>query len=57
MKVRCNQCMNVFDEDKIVYDGETDTEYCCKCGESGCLMDLHDDNLLEDLSMEQKEQM
>ena len=40
MKVRCNMCMNIFDEDEIVYDGETDTEFCPKCGESGCLMDL-----------------
>lgn len=40
MKVRCNQCMKVFDEEKIVYDGETDTEFCPECGESGCLMDL-----------------
>ena len=40
MKVRCNQCMKVFDEDKIVYDGESDTEFCPECGESGCLMDL-----------------
>ena len=57
MKVRCNQCMNVFDEDKIVYDIETDTEYCPKCNKSGCLMDLHDDDLMEDLAIEQREQM
>lgn len=42
MKVRCNMCMNIFDENEIVYDGETDTEFCPKCGESGCLMDLND---------------
>ena len=57
MKVRCNMCMEVFDEDKIVYDGETDTEYCPKCGDSGYLMDLKDDDFLEDLRMEQREQM
>ena len=40
MKVRCNQCMKVFDEERIVYDGEDDIEYCPECGESGCLMDI-----------------
>jgi ribosomal protein S27AE len=34
--------MEIFDEDKIVYDKKTDTEFCPKCGESGCLMDLND---------------
>lgn len=38
MKVRCNQCMAIFDEEQISYDGET--EFCPECGESGCLMDL-----------------
>lgn len=27
MKVRCNQCMNVFEEEEIVYDGEMDMEF------------------------------
>ena len=40
MKVRCNQCMKVFDEERIVYDGEDDIEYCPECGEGGCLMDI-----------------
>ena len=40
MKVRCNQCMNIFDEDEIVYDSERDMEFCPKCGEDGCLMDF-----------------
>ena len=57
MKVRCNQCMKVFDEDKIVYDYERDTEFCPECGESGCLMDLDDNGLMEDLLVEQQEQM
>lgn len=57
MKVRCNQCMKVFDEDKIVYDYERDTEFCPECGESGCLMDLDDNGLMEDLLIEQQEQM
>lgn len=39
-KVRCNQCMNEFDEEEIIYNGDDDTEYCPHCGESGCLMDL-----------------
>lgn len=42
MKVRCNHCMKVFDEEKIVYDGEDDMEYCPECGESGFLMDMVD---------------
>lgn len=41
MKVRCNNCMAIFDEDEIVYDVE-DIELCPHCGESGCLMDLED---------------
>lgn len=41
-KVRCNNCMEEFEEKEIVYDGETDTEYCPCCGECGCLMDLED---------------
>ena len=40
MKVRCNNCMEVFDEEKIVYDDEEDMEFCPECGEAGCLMDL-----------------
>ena len=40
MRVRCNQCMNVFEEEEIVYDGEMDMEFCPKCGEGGCLMDM-----------------
>lgn len=57
MKVRCNNCMKIVDEDKIIYDGEEDMEFCPECGEGGCLMDLSDDDLLEDLMMEQREQM
>ena len=40
MKVRCNQCMKVFEEEEIVYDSERDMEFCPKCGEDGCLMDF-----------------
>lgn len=49
--------MKVFDEEKIVYDGEDDMEYCPECGESGCLMDLPDNDFLKDLIREQQEQM
>lgn len=41
-KVRCNNCMKEFDEQKVVYDGNDDMEYCPYCGECGCLMDLED---------------
>ena len=41
--VRCNMCMNVFDESEIIYDGDEDEEYCPYCGEAGALMDLTDD--------------
>jgi hypothetical protein len=49
--------MKVFEEEKIVYEGETDIECCPECGESGCLMDLPDEDFLEDLIIEQQEQM
>lgn len=42
MKVMCNNCGAVFDEEKIVYDGDMDMEFCPECGESGCLMDIVD---------------
>ncbi len=38
--VRCNQCMKVFHENEIIYDGDEDMELCPRCGEGGCLMDL-----------------
>lgn len=44
MKVRCNNCMKVFDEKTIIYDGDWDQEFCPHCGESGCLMDLKETN-------------
>lgn len=44
MKVRCNNCMKVFDEKTIIYDGDEDMEFCPHCGESGCLMDLKETN-------------
>lgn len=42
MKVRCTNCMEEFDENKIIFDGDTDMEFCPERGESGCLMDLDD---------------
>lgn len=41
--VRCNMCMEIFDENEIIYDGDEDEEYCPYCGEAGALMDLTDD--------------
>lgn len=57
IKVRCNNCMEEFDEQKVIYDGETDTEYCPYCGECGCLMDLeNEDKTLYDLASEMLEE-
>ena len=39
-KVRCNNCMEIFEERKIIYDSEEDMEFCPCCGEGGCLIDL-----------------
>lgn len=56
IKVRCNNCMEEFDEQKVIYDGETDTECCPYCGGIGCLMDLEDeDKTLYDLASEMLE--
>lgn len=40
-RVRCNQCMSVFDEChiRVERDESGDREYCPVCGEEGCLMD------------------
>lgn len=40
MKVRCNDCMSVFDENYIKYDEVLDQEGCPCCGRIGCLMDV-----------------
>lgn len=40
MKVRCNNCMEVFDEKELIYNGDEDIEFCPYCGEGGCIMDL-----------------
>lgn len=44
MRVRCVWCENEFSEDKVLFNEETETEYCPFCGEIGCLMDLDDEN-------------
>ena len=41
MKVRCNNCMAVFDEEDITVD-DNDKEHCPECGAEGYLMDLTD---------------
>jgi len=40
MKVRCNWCMAVFEEEEIIIKDEI--EYCLKCDQSGYLMDLEE---------------
>lgn len=40
MKVRCNHCMEEFDEEEIVFDKKLDRELCPKCKKSGALTDL-----------------
>lgn len=54
MKVRCTNCMKEFDENKIIFDGDTDMEFCPERGESGCFMDLDDTEMEKssDLSVE-----
>ena len=42
-KVRCNECMQIFDESEIVVDYTTDVEYCPHCNRTGCLMDLEEE--------------
>lgn len=41
-KVRCNNCEKEFDEKEIVFDDSSNAEYCPYCRESGCLMDVED---------------
>lgn len=48
MKVRCNNCMEVFDEKELVYDGNEDMEFCPYCGDGGCIMDLPKDEFPEE---------
>lgn len=48
MKVRCNNCMAVFDEPEIIYNEKSNTEACPHCGKIGCLMDLTDEEAQSD---------
>ena len=48
MKVRCNNCMAVFDEPEIIYSKKSNTEACPHCGKIGCLMDLTDEEAQSD---------
>ena len=43
MKVRCNDCMSVFDENYIATDPATGRESCPACGRIGCLMDMDEE--------------
>lgn len=38
--LRCNNCMSMFDEEKVVYDENMGVEFCPMCGADGCLMDV-----------------
>lgn len=42
MKVICNLCEEVFNENEIMID-DADIEYCPCCGESGHLMDIDEE--------------
>lgn len=44
-KVRCNNCMEVFDERELIYDENEDMEFCPYCGKGGCIMDLGEEEL------------
>lgn len=48
MKVRCNNCMAVFDEPEIIYNEKSNTEACPHCGKIGRLMDLTDEEAQSD---------
>ena len=37
--VKCNWCDESFQEDEIIFDEQTEKEFCPYCQESGCLMD------------------
>lgn len=39
-KVICNNCGEIFEEDRIIYDGEDDMEYCPYCHEGGRIGNL-----------------
>ena len=41
-KVRCDNCMTVFEENEIMIDEANNKEICPACGACGCLMDVKD---------------
>lgn len=43
MKIRCNECMSIFDEKYIKHDIISDQESCPCCGRVGALMDLENE--------------
>ena len=43
MRVRCNDCMSVFDENYIEVNVITGIESCPICGRIGCLMDVEEE--------------
>ena len=40
MRVRCNDCMSIFDENYIETDLISEEESCPICGRIGCLLDV-----------------
>ena len=39
-QVKCTNCMEIFDEKELIYDGEWDTDFCPYCGECYCIEPL-----------------
>ena len=61
MKIRCNQCMAVFNEEDIILSQDPlyfkDDEICPKCNKGGALMDIPDDDNLEFNATHTKEEI
>ena len=43
MRVRCNDCMSIFDETYVEIDPASEQESCPVCGRKGCLMDMEEE--------------
>lgn len=43
MKIRCNDCMSIFDENYVEKNLINGEESCPVCGRVGCLMDMEDE--------------
>lgn len=41
-KVMCKNCIEVFDETELIYDGEDDMDFCPYCGEGGCFIGINE---------------